>query len=88
MQGLCRHILEEGLLPTDALLISYYTGRGTMEVDPLSAAISTFGQWLIDLRLHWASPRVPVPGLGLTLPLHDYLQGLGEQCHQAFDLLL
>ena len=43
MQCLCRHILEEGLLPTDALLISYYTRLDTMEGDPLSAAVGASG---------------------------------------------
>ena len=85
-QCLCRHILKEGLLPTDVLLISYYIRWGTMEGDPLSAAIGTLGQWLIHLGLHWASPRVP--GLGPTLPLRDYLQSLGEQCQQVVDLFL
>ena len=59
-----------------------------MEGDPLSTAIGTLGQWLINLGLHWASPHVPVPGLGPTLPLCDYLRGLGEQCQQVVDLLL
>ena len=42
-QCLCHHILEEGLPPTDALLISSYTGWGTMEEDPLSATIGARG---------------------------------------------
>ena len=87
-QHLCSYILEEVLLPTDTLLISYYTRQGTMEGDPLSAAISTSGQWLIDLGLHWALPHVLVPGLGPNLPLCNYLQGLVEQCQQVVDLLL
>ena len=88
MQRLSCHILEEGLLPTDALLISYYTRRGTMEGVPLLAAIGTLGQWLIDLGLHWPLPQVLVLGLGPTLPLCDYLRGLVEQCQQAVNLLL
>ena len=76
-QRLCHHILEEGLLPTNTPLISYYTGRGTIEGDPLLAAIGTLGQCLINLGLLWALPYVPILGLGPALLLCDYLQGLG-----------
>ena len=75
------YIVWEGLLPTDALLISHFTGRGVRAVgaavDPLAGIIDASGAWLLQLGLHWAEPRVLVPGLNPMLALRDYCTGLG-----------
>ena len=78
-----RYIMRDGLLPTDALLISYLTGRGVgaggTAADPLAGTLDASGAWLLQLGLRWAEPRVLVPGLNPMLALRDYCAGLGAE---------
>ena len=76
-----RYIVRDGLLPTNALLISHLTGRGVGAVgaaaDPLAGTLDASGAWLLRLGLRWAEPWVLVPGLNPMLALHDYCTSLG-----------
>ena len=76
-----RYIMWDGLLPTDALLISHLTGRGVGAVgtvaDPLAGTLDASGAWLLQLGLRRAEPWVLVPGLNPMLALRDYCIGLG-----------
>ena len=75
------YIVWDGLLPTDALLISHLTGQGVGAVgaaaDPLAGTLDTSRAWLLWLGLRWADPWVLVPGLKPMLALCDYCTGLG-----------
>ena len=82
-QRISRYIIQDGLLPTDALLISQFTGRGVgaagVTADPLAGTLDASGAWLLRLGLRWAEPRVLVPGLNPMLALRDYCMGLGAE---------
>ena len=86
-QNLAHHfscyILCNGLLPTNALLLSHFSGWGLGGVgapaNPLAGTLDASGAWLLQLGLRWAQPRVLVPGIGPMLALRDYCAGLGEE---------
>ena len=75
---LSHYILRDGLLPTDALLLLHFSGRGVGGVgaptDPLAGTLDASGTWLPAARPPMgAAAWMLVPGLGPMLVLQGLL---------------